>query len=108
MQLVLFNPYIGLYQVLPRRARLDLGSMAMKGCSAFPKAPASLETHHQIVYCHIQDTYWWVSYPSAEVQSVYFTAPNFVLRNITIGQYHIYPTPPLGQDMTQGQFLSGV
>ena len=22
--------------------------------------------------------------------------------------YHIYPTPPLGQDMTQGQFLCGV
>ena len=22
--------------------------------------------------------------------------------------YHIYPTPPFGQDMTQGQFLSGV
>ena len=22
--------------------------------------------------------------------------------------HHIYPTPPLGQDMTQGQFLSGV
>ena len=22
--------------------------------------------------------------------------------------YHIYPTPPLGQDMTKGQFLSGV
>ena len=22
--------------------------------------------------------------------------------------YHIYPTPPSGQDMTQGQFLSGV
>ena len=22
--------------------------------------------------------------------------------------YHIYPTPPLRQDMTQGQFLSGV
>ena len=21
---------------------------------------------------------------------------------------HIYPTPPFGQDMTQGQFLSGV
>ena len=21
---------------------------------------------------------------------------------------HIYPTPPLGQDMSQGQFLSGV
>ena len=26
---------------------------------------------------------------------------------ITIG-IHIYPTPPLGQDMTQGKFLSGV
>ena len=26
-----------------------------------------------------------------------------------IWQYnHIYPTPPLGQDMTQGQLLSGV
>ena len=24
------------------------------------------------------------------------------------GYYHIYPTPPLGQDMKQGQFLSGV
>ena len=22
--------------------------------------------------------------------------------------YPIYPTPPLGQDMTQGQFISGV
>ena len=27
---------------------------------------------------------------------------NFTLHN------PIYPTPPLGQDMTQGQFLSGV
>ena len=26
----------------------------------------------------------------------------------SIGFYHIYPTPPLGQDMTQGQFLSEV
>ena len=28
--------------------------------------------------------------------------------NIMLNSYHIYPTPPLGQDMTQGQFLSGV
>ena len=28
--------------------------------------------------------------------------------NVPVGVYHIYPTPPLGQDMTQGQFLSGV
>ena len=49
--------------------------MAMKGYSAFPKAPALLERHHQIVYCHIQDTRWGGSYPSAEKQSVYSTAP---------------------------------
>ena len=30
--------------------------MAMKGYSAFPKAPALLEPHHQIASCHIQDT----------------------------------------------------
>ena len=32
--------------------------MAMKGYSAFPKAAALLEPHHQIVYCHIQETRW--------------------------------------------------
>ena len=40
MQFLLFKPWIGPYQVQP------LGAMAMKGCSAFPKAPASLEPHH--------------------------------------------------------------
>ena len=49
--------------------------MAIKGDSAFPKAPVSLELHHQIVSCHLKDTCWWGSYPSAEVQSVYSTAP---------------------------------
>ena len=38
MPLVLFNPKIGPYLVLPRRARVDLGAMAMNGCSVFPKA----------------------------------------------------------------------
>ena len=35
--------------MLPLRARVDLGAMAMKGYSAFLKAPALLEPHHQIV-----------------------------------------------------------
>ena len=35
--------------MLPLWARLDLGAMAMKGYSIFPKAPALLEPHHQIV-----------------------------------------------------------
>ena len=28
----------------------------MNGYSTFPKAPALLESHHQIVLCHIQNT----------------------------------------------------
>ena len=36
-------------QVLPIRARVDLGAMAMKGCSAFPKPPVSLELHHNVI-----------------------------------------------------------
>ena len=47
--MVLFNPLIGPYQVLPLRARVDLEAMAMKGYSVFPKVPALLEPHHQIV-----------------------------------------------------------
>ena len=47
MQLVLFIDRA--YQVLPFRARVDLGAMAMKGYSAFPKTPVSLELLQQIV-----------------------------------------------------------
>ena len=32
--------------------------MVMKGCSAFPKTPVSVEPRHQIVSCHIEDTRW--------------------------------------------------
>ena len=42
--------------MLPLRAGVDQGAMAMKGYSVFPKAPSLLEPHDQIVYCHIQDT----------------------------------------------------
>ena len=44
--------------MLPLRARVDRVAMARKGYSAFPKAPALLEPHDQIVLCHIQDTRW--------------------------------------------------
>ena len=33
----------------PIRTRVDLGAMALKGCSAFPESPVLLEPHHQIV-----------------------------------------------------------
>ena len=46
--LVLFDPKIGPYQLLPLRPTVDVGAMAMKGYSVFLKAPALLEPHHQI------------------------------------------------------------
>ena len=53
MPLVLFNPSIRPYLVLPLRTRIELGAMVMNGCSVFPKAPALLGPYHQIVWCHI-------------------------------------------------------
>ena len=47
--------------MLPLRARVNLGALAMKGYSTLPKAPALLEPHHEM----------GESYPSAEKQSVY-------------------------------------
>ena len=43
--------------MLPFQARVDLRAMAMKGCSAFPKVPALLGPHHQIIKCHIQNSH---------------------------------------------------
>ena len=40
------------FQVLPLQATGDLGAMAMKEYSVFPKAPALLEPHHQIFVSH--------------------------------------------------------
>ena len=54
--------------------RVDPGAMAIKGYSIFPKAPVLLEPHHQMVECHTQHSLE-VSYPSAEMQSVYSTVP---------------------------------
>ena len=61
--------------MLPLQARMDQDVMAMKGYSAFPKAPALLKPHHQIVYVISRTLIWWESYLSAEMQSVYSTVP---------------------------------
>ena len=42
------------------------------------------------------------SFNTANIYTVYTKYQMSYARN------HIYPTPPIGQDMTQGQFLSGV
>ena len=76
MQSVLFNPYRGPYQVLSFRVRVDLEAMAMTGCSAFPNAPALLETSRSdCLVSYLGHTLRVGSYPSAEVDSVYSTAP---------------------------------
>ena len=41
------------------------------------------------------------------IHGTHVTALSFLLTQYMY-RYHIYPTPPLGQDMTQGNFLSGV
>ena len=48
----------------------------MKGYSTFPRA-IGLESHNQMVWCHIQDTHWIgeESYLSVEIQSTYSTPP---------------------------------
>ena len=52
-QTILFDPYIGPYQVLTLRTRADLGVMAVTSYSAFPNALALLEPNHQIIKSHI-------------------------------------------------------
>ena len=65
--------------MLPLRARVDLGAMAMKEFSAFPKVPSDClvsYTRHSLVAKF---------YPSAEMHSVYSTAPaNWAKRALEI------------------------
>ena len=49
ISLVVFNPLIGPLSGATTPDQSGPGAMVMKGCSAFPKAPASLEPHHEIV-----------------------------------------------------------
>ena len=76
MQLVLFNPWIGPYQILPFRTRVDLGAMAMKGGLRIPQRPSITGTlPSDCLVSYPGHSFRGGSYPSAEVQSVYSTAP---------------------------------
>ena len=49
--------------------------MSMKTYFSFPKAPG-LDTHYQIVYCHIKDTCLeWGALTPSETHLLYSTAP---------------------------------
>ena len=54
--------------------RVVLGAIAMKGYSAFPKAPALPELHHQFSVISRTLIWWEESYPFAKMQLVYSTA----------------------------------
>ena len=60
--------------MLPLRARVDLGAIAIKGYSTFPKYPAS-GTSPSDCFVSYPGQSLGGSYPSAEVLSVYSTAP---------------------------------
>ena len=45
---------MGPKQILPIWVWVNLGVMVMKGFSTFPKA---IESYHQMVECHVQDTH---------------------------------------------------
>ena len=47
--ILVYDPYIGHYQVLPFWVREELGAMAMTGGFAFPNAPELLKLHRQII-----------------------------------------------------------
>ena len=63
---------MGPYQVLPLRARVDLGAMAMKRYSAFPQSSGIIENSPSDSLVSYPE-HSWVSYPSAEKQSMYST-----------------------------------
>ena len=61
------------------RARVDLGAMAMKGYSAFPKAPALLELYDQMQFCIIYRTLvgWGVLLPLQRCSRCILLAPAY-------------------------------
>ena len=74
---VLFDLLIRPYQVLPLQVRVDLGVMTMKRYFIFSKTPR-LETHNQIVSCHIQDTHWGKFLPLCRDAVSIFYSPSQV------------------------------
>ena len=70
MSTVLFHPSKGPYQELPLLALVVLGTIATKAYSTFPKAPA-LPLDYLLLYTGPS---LGESYPSAEIQSVYYLA----------------------------------
>ena len=93
------------YQVLPLQARVDLGAMAMKGYSAFLKAPALLEPDYEIISCHTQYTHLRGVLPLCrKTVGVFYRLPRLVGKT----PYHIYQPLRSGRTWHKVNFLSKV
>ena len=79
--------------MLPPRGWVDLGAMAMKRCSAFHKASALLEPHHQIAKRHISATrsMGGGSYFSAEKHSLYILQHRLIGLTATYVLFRAWP-----------------
>ena len=69
--------------MLSLRAKVDLGAIAIKGYSTFPKAPALLFR----LFCVMSRTLYGGSYPSAEMLSVYYLPQSTATRNFNDAKY---------------------
>ena len=82
---------MGSYQALSLRLRLDLGAMAMKGYSAFPKLQHYWNLTIRFFVSYIRTLVVFVCvFFTADMQSVYFTAlADWVLGIISLRAHHI-------------------
>ena len=72
---------MGPNQVLPLQDRVDLGAKSVKEYFTFPNLQGWSLNIRRI--CYIQETQWVASYPSAEMLSVYSTAPTDWASNLS-------------------------
>ena len=70
--------------MLPLQGRGDLGAIAIKGYSVFPKAPALHVPHHRIILYHIQDICWRVLPLCRDVFGVFYS-PSRLGRRTLVG-----------------------
>ena len=72
--LFLFDPLIGLIQVLQLKVRVNMESHDYEGVLLIPQSYRIKALPSDSVYCHIQDIFWRWSYPFAEIHPAYSTA----------------------------------
>ena len=100
---------MGPYQVVPLLARMDLGTMAMKGYFAFPKSSGLLELQLTDCLVSYQEIHWG---SITDPQSVYNIAPAtgqcISIIIIMSCRHHRYPWPSLATSPYRSSPLAGL